>query len=129
MLSGIIEGYPDPSSGYPKQTQFTPDKVFEENGILVFKVSSLTGGTVNNPVWFAFYSDNSNTFTLETNSKIYTFTKNGKIHGLTMNTLDESNEFVMNFMAGLPNSNIIKFNGIPIIKIRSVLIELLGFHV
>lgn len=122
MLSGILAGYDDKNS-YPKTTQITPEKVTEENGVLVFKVSDITVGNSTYPYWFTFYSDNSNTFTIEANSQIYTFTKNGKIHGLTMNTLNDSNKFFQNFMLGMSSEqgNIIKFNGIPIIKIIGVI--------
>lgn len=116
MLSSVFEGYSDKSE-YPKTTEITPKSVTEENGVLVFKERTLQ----SNPYWFTFYSDNSNTFTLEANSNIYTFTKNGKIHGLTMNTLDDSNKFAFDIMQSVASGQdvFIKFNGTPIIRMAS----------
>ena len=122
MLSGILAGYDNDDSSFPKTTQITQENVSEENGILVLRVEN-TAGAPSNPYWFVFYSDNGNTFTLEANNVTYTFVKNGNIHALKMNSLEESNEFLQNFILGSHVSkggNFIKFNGIPIIKVMTV---------
>lgn len=119
MLSGILAGYDNDGSSFPKTTQITQENVSEENGILVLRVENTAGA----PYWFVFYSDNGNTFTLEANNVTYTFVKNGNIHALKMNSLEESNKFLQNFIFGSQVSeggNFIKFNGIPIIKVMIV---------
>ena len=123
MLSGILAGYDNGSSSYPKTTQITQEDVSEENGILVLRFGNTAGAPSTNPYWFVFYSDNGNTFTLEANNVTYTFVKNGNIHALKMNSLEESNIFLQNFTFGSQVSeggNFIKFNGIPIIKVMTV---------
>lgn len=122
MLSGILAGYDNDDSSFPKTTQITQENVSEENGILVLRVENTTGAP-SNPYWFVFYSDNGNTFTLEANNVTYTFVKNGNIHALKMNSLEESHKFLQNFIFGSQVSeggNFIKFNGIPIIKVMTV---------
>lgn len=99
MLSGILAGYDNDGSSFPKTTQITQENVSEENGILVLRVEN-TAGVSSNPYWFVFYSDNGNTFTLEANNVTYTFVKNGNIHALKMNSLEESNKFLQNFIFG-----------------------------
>lgn len=122
MLSGILAGYDNDDSSFPKTTQITQENVSEENGILVLR-AKIDIGAPPYPYWFVFYSDNGNTFTLETNNVTYTFVKNGNIHALKMNSLEESNNFLQNFLTGSMVSkegNFIKFNGIPIIKVMTV---------
>lgn len=125
MMSGILAGYNKDTLSYPKTTQITQENVSEENGILVFKTKDITDGAPTYPYWFVFYSDNGNTFTLETNDVTYTFVKNGNIHALKINSLEESNKFLQDFMLGSAAVNkggsFIKFNGIPIIKIILIL--------
>lgn len=121
MISGILSGY-DNGSSYPKTTQITQKNVSEENGILVLTVGKISE-IQSYPYWFVFYSDNGNTFSLEANNVTYTFVKNGNIHALQMNSLKESDEFLQNFIFSSQVSeggNIIKFNGIPIIKVMAV---------
>lgn len=122
MLSGILAGYDNDDSSFPKTTQITQENVSEENGILVLR-ATINIEVPPYPYWFVFYSDNGNTFTLEANNVTYTFVKNGNIHALKMNSLEESNKFLIDFSMGSTVSeggNFIKFNGIPIIKIMTV---------
>lgn len=122
MLSGILAGYDNDDSSFPKTTQITQENVSEENGILVLR-AKINTGVPPYPYWFVFYSDNGNTFTLEANNVTYTFVKNGNIHALKMNSLEETNNFLLNFITGSMVSkggNFIKFNGIPIIKVMTV---------
>lgn len=122
MLSGILDGYNNDGSSFPKTTIITQKNVSEENGILVFIIENISGAS-SNPYWFVFYSDNGNTFTLEANHLTYTFVKNGNIHALKIDSLEESNKFLQNFILGSHVSkggDFIKFNGIPIIKVITV---------
>lgn len=114
MLSGVQQGY-----GPNEDLNINPQEYLNDNGMLWIKaVFSSTVPT--NQYYFVFFSNNENTFTLESidsGTILKTFTKNGSIHFLKTDSLDEHNGFVSSLIIEMSKKGIyIKFNGIPIIK-------------
>lgn len=121
MLSSVFDGYDKTKTNFPRVTTIDQNRVYEENGVLVINTpdSTLTGANSGQP-WFTFYSDSSNTFTLEMVDTTLTFSKLGNIHYLRLETSGEYVAFNFAFVTATKKDGaIIKFNGITIIKIIS----------
>lgn len=121
MLSSVFDGYDENKVKFPRVTTIDQNRVYEENGVLVINTpdSTLTGANSGQP-WFTFYSDSSNTFTLEMGDDTYTFSKLGNVHYLRLETTGGYSRFTLIFVASTKNNGaVIKFNGVTIIKIIS----------
>ena len=119
ILSSVFDGYDKTKTSFPRVTTIDQNRVYEENGVLVINTpeSTLTGANSGQP-WFTFYSDSSNTFTLEMESGTYTFSKLGNVHYLRIETSGDYTVFNLGFVVSTKNNGaIIKFNGVTIIKI------------
>ena len=119
MLSSVFDGYDETKISFPRVTTIDQNRVYEENGVLVINTpdSTLTGANSGQP-WFTFYSDSSNTFTLETEGGTYTFSKLGNVHYLRIEVIGDYSAFNLKFVVSTKNNGaIIKFNGVTIIKI------------
>lgn len=121
MLSSVFDGYDKTNVNFPRVTTIGQNKVYEENGVLVINTPNytLTGANTGQP-WFTFYSDSSNTFTLEMKGNTYTFSKLGNVHYLRLEVTGDYSVFNLAFVASTKNNDaVIKFNGVTIIKIIS----------
>lgn len=121
MLSSVFDGYDKTKVNFPRVTTIGQNKVYEENGVLVINTPDYTstGANTGQP-WFTFYSDSSNTFTLEMEGGTYTFSKLGNVHYLRLETTGDYSVFNLAFVVSTKNNGaIIKFNGVTIIKIIS----------
>lgn len=121
MLSSVFDGYDRNKINFPRVTTIGQDKVYEENGVLVINTpdNTTTGASTGQP-WFTFYSDSSNTFTLEIADGTHTFSKLGNVHYLRLETTGSYTTFNFAFIASAKNNGaVIKFNGVTIIKIIS----------
>lgn len=121
MLSSVFDGYDKTKISFPRVTTIDQNGVYEENGVLVINTpkNTLTGANSGQP-WFTFYSDSSNTFTLEMVDTTLTFSKLGNVHYLRLETTGEYSAFNLAFIVSTKNNGaVIKFNGVTIIKIIS----------
>ena len=121
MLSSVFDGYDETEINFPRVTTIDQNRVYEENGVLVINTpeSTLTGVNSGQP-WFTFYSDSSNTFTLEMEGNTYTFSKLGNVHYLRIETTGGYSKFDLVFVISTKKDGaVIKFNGVTIIKIIS----------